>query len=289
MKLSAKYNEYLEWMKLEGYSEKTISNHSYLINGTLSHSVEDIDVKDFKPIDVYKIIDQGKTHGENGPALSISVFKNYLRFLSLHGIYLSIDWSLFKLPKIQQKEVDFLTDSEVEKLRSYFDEDYIYDLRNAILVEIGLTSGLRISEMIALNRDTVNLEERTAVIENAKSKRMEKVYFSSRCVRLIKKYLSKREDTCRAMFINLGGQAIHRMTKSNICRIMSLIGKEIGLGRPLKVTLLRSTYLTNLSEKTANTKIVQKIARHTSFSTTLRYYIGVKDDNVKEFYKSVVS
>ena len=286
MQLKEYFNGLLEYKKQYGMCEKTIHEYQIHLKGTLSNSIGDIDIADLRHADVAKVLEAGRNHGRFGPLRGAVVFRQLLRYLKEAGHKFDFDWRDIRLPSEPRKKVEWLDAGEWEQVRNAFELDWITGLRDRALVENLRVSGMRISEILSLNRDDIDWVKKEAEITNAKTKDREMVYFTDESLAWLKRYLDMRNDKFPAMFVAFTGR---RASAQGIRRTIHAAMKRAGIKKRVHPHILRSTYGTELLQGGVDIKSVQTLMRHKSERTTLKHYIAVNKDRCKDEHQRIMN
>lgn len=293
MKLSDFFQGLIAHKAAEGHSPKTLNEYRRIIETVLRPSIADIELDDLREIDADKIKIQGRQHGQFGPERGIVVFRQLLQYIKKTGLKAPIDWRDIKVPTSPKKEVDALTKDEWDKVRQAFDLNWIVGLRDRALVEILWASGLRISEALSLDRDSIDWETREVKIRNVKPPHeIEKVYFTEESLHWVKQYLQMRNENMEPLFVTFTGQ---RATPSGIRRTIHHAMEKAGVDKRVHPHLFRSTFVTNLLQgrdegsPVTDIKTVQILARHRSERTTLKHYTAVMKGRAKKEHDKVLN
>ena len=168
------------------------------------------------------------------------------------------------------KEV--LTDENVEVLR-----DSCQELRDVAMIDLLLSTGMRVGELVKINREDIDFQERQCVVFGKGNKERE-VYFNARTKIHLKKYLEQRTDSNPALFVSLKGPHT-RLTISGVEGRLRQLGKNVNLHKvhPHK---FRRTLATMAIDKGMPIEQVQKMLGHVKIDTTLHYAM-VNQTNVK--------
>jgi site-specific recombinase XerD len=287
MKLKNYYQSFLEYKKKEGCVNHTIGEYKRFLFGSLSHcSLQDKKIQELKMIDVAEVIEAGKTHGEYGSQRSVVVFRQLLKFLEDSGEKLPFNWTRIKVPAVQEKDQDFLTENEFENFINKIPINTFYGLRDRALYETLWSTGLRIGELLVLKKDDLDWQEREAKIKTLKGGDPGKVYFSPRCIEWLKRYLGQRADTCPALFV-VYNQGVKPLTKVQARKNLLNYRKKFGIKKEINHPCFRRSFATFVMEKEGNLKAVQYLCRHKSERTTLRAYVKFEKRKVKEVHQRV--
>ena len=126
--------------------------------------------------------------------------RGFLKYLARRGIK-SLDPSLVDLPRAIRKQVTFLHYDEVEEILGAIEDEGESNLRDKAIIELLFSGGLRVSELINLNRDSINLERREFIVRGKGSKDRP-IFISKVAAERVRDYLSTRHDSLPALFLN---------------------------------------------------------------------------------------
>jgi site-specific recombinase XerD len=165
------------------------------------------------------------------------------------------------------------------------------NLRDKAILETLFSTGLRVSELVSLNRDQIDLERQEFGVKG-KGNKIRVVFLSDTAVQWISRYLRSRQDNFRPLFIRYTGRLDTekngekmRLTARSIQRIVAKYTKRCGL--PIKVTphTLRHSFATDLLISGADIRSVQEMLGHESIRTT-QVYTHVTNRHLKEVHKA---
>ncbi|MGN0732172.1 MAG: tyrosine-type recombinase/integrase [Treponema sp.] len=177
------------------------------------------------------------------------------------------------------------SDEQIENIRKSVSENK----RNIAIVDILLSSGIRVSELVRLNRSSINLNSRTCIVFGKGSKQRE-TYFDVRTKIELENYLKTRKDKNRALFVTSHKKAKHgaytRLTVNSVEKMIREIGAktEIENVHPHR---FRRTMATRAIDKGMPIEQVQVLLGHTKIDTTLRY-ANVQQANVRYSHQKYV-
>lgn len=185
--------------------------------------------------------------------------------------------------------IHFLSFNQVEKLLSAPSTSNIIGLRDRAILETLFSSGLRVSELISLNRENFERIKDKFFELNivGKGNKSRVVYFSNRALGWIKKYLQARKDIDKALFVNYKPGAekavSRRITSRSIETIIKKYNKIAGL--PINTTphTLRHSYATDLLNQGVDLRLVQEFLGHANIATT-QIYTHVTNKKLKDVY-----
>ena len=259
--------------KVEGCSDKTIHYYKSSIEkliATVKKNVCDISTNDIRCY----LADQQEQRG-----LSKVTIDNLRRIFSSFFSWLEDEDYITKSPvrRIHKVRTDalvkeVLTDENIEVLR-----DSCQEIRDVAMVDLLLSTGMRVGELVKINREDIDFHERQCVVLGKGNKERE-VYFNARTKIHLKKYLEQRTDTNPALFVSLH-EPHTRLTISGVEVRLRQLGKRVNLNKvhPHK---FRRTLATMAIDKGMPIEQVQKMLGHVKIDTTLHYAM-VNQANVK--------
>lgn len=204
-----------------------------------------------------------------------------------------------ELPKGESRSLKFLSHEQVEHLLSQPIISTTDGLRDKAVLELLFSTGLRVSELVSLNRDTISLDRREfGVIGKGRKARV--VFISDRAANWLERYLATRKDQWAPLFINYRGMKgssekeiktfdihegeKHRLTARSVQRLVEKYVRKAKL--PIKITPhgLRHSFATDLLQAGADLRSVQEMLGHKNVSTT-QIYTHVTNRQLKEVHR----
>lgn len=177
-----------------------------------------------------------------------------------------------KLPKIKWRDVEFYSVSQVEKITAAIQTQTIHGIRLMAVVAGFLDSGMRISELLSLDRTSIDYGDGSAYIIGKGSK-MRKVFFRKWSLDWIQKYLAERKDSHPAMFVvHHPGYKLERLRPEDVRKMLRRISKTVGFR--VRPHALRRTFATLLHGNGVDIRFLQALLGHSSVQVTERY-VGV--------------
>ena len=164
-------------------------------------------------------------------------------------------------------------------------------LRDRAIIELLYSGGLRVSELVKLNRDSINLERREFMVRGKGSKDRP-IFISEACADWVQEYLDARTDSLPALFLNNSRhtQAVdtsgdyRRMTARSVERIVEKYARLAGITKHVSPHTLRHSFATDLLMNGADIRSVQSMLGHADISTT-QIYTHVTDPHLKEVHE----
>lgn len=267
--------------------------------------LDDNDLSDIKPHELtpkhvwnYRIYLARKTTSKNSSGtLSRSTQSSYLIALrSLLAYFASRDIQAMPPEKIElprdksDTEVQFLDLEQLKRLFTVPDVSRLKGLRDRAILEVLFSTGMRVSELVSLDRDQVDSFLDEGYLELGivgKGGRARTVYFSPRTLKWLKKYLDKRgEDDAEALFVNLRkrSDASRRLTVRSIENIVKKSALKAGLPSNTTPHVLRHSFATNLLSQGVDMRTVQEFLGHKSITAT-QIYTHVTNKKLKDVHE----
>lgn len=296
--------DYLDWLELEkGLSSNSQENYANFLKKFFEF-LEINKLEQLKPSELnadivwkYRLFLSRQVKLQNSANLKRSTQNHYLvalrSFLSyfLEKDIPSLPPDKVKIPKNKdEKTVNFLTIDQVQKLLQAPDTTQTGGLRDRTILEVFFSTGLRVAELVALNRDQITIKPETQDLEVGiigKGGHPRTVYFSSRTVEWIQKYLKTRNDNEKALFINYGGRApLTRLSIRSMERMMKHYSMLAGLPLTTTCHTMRHSFATDLLMKGVDLRVVQEFLGHRNIATT-QVYTHVTKPHLREIHKKL--
>ena len=298
-------NDFLEHLEIEsGRSKKTVNNYKLYLERFLEICSEILNKDDLKPSDITREVLRkyrlklNRYGSENGgddlkvitQAYHLIALRGFMKYLARREIK-SLDPSLIELPRVVRKQVTFLHFDEVEDMLEQIDLSTESGLRDRAIIELLYSGGLRVSELTALNRDSVNLERREFMVRGKGSKDRP-IFISQSCADRVRDYLDARTDSLPALFLNNSRnlQAVdtsgdyRRMTPRSVERVVQKYARLAGITKHVSPHTLRHSFATDLLMNGADIRAVQSMLGHADISTT-QIYTHVTDAHLRDIHE----
>ena len=173
-----------------------------------------------------------------------------------------------------------MSDESIEKLR-----DNCTHVRELAIIELLISTGMRIGELVNLNIDDVNFEDRSCIVLGKGNKQRE-VYFDARTKIHLQQYLNLRTDDSNVLFVSKI-KPVHRITISAVESIVRNMGNKLNI-KKVHPHKFRRTMATMAIDKGMPIEQVQKLLGHTKIDTTMHYAM-VNQSNVKFSHRKYIS
>ena len=266
--------------RVEGCSEKSLRYYESTIRNML-----DVISKPEKQITTEDLRSYLDTYQRRGTVSKVTL-DNVRRILSSFFSWLEDEDYIVKSPvrrihkvKTGKTVKETYTDESLELMRDHCDNP-----RDLALIDLLASTGIRVGELVKLNRDDVDFENRECIVFG-KGNKERKVYFDARTKIHLQKYLANRTDDNEALFVSLI-KPFERLQISGVEIRLRKIGRELGIHKthPHK---FRRTLATMAIDKGMPIEQVQQLLGHQSIDTTLQYAM-VNQANVKNSCKKFI-
>jgi site-specific recombinase XerD len=196
-----------------------------------------------------------------------------------------------ELPKQNTRSVSFLDSEQIKRLLSSPQISNEIGLRDKAILETFFSTGLRVSELVRLNRDQIDLKRQEFGVKG-KGNKPRVVFLSDTASQWIERYLQSRQDHFKPLFIRYSGSVDTqkngekmRLTARFIEKIVAKYARRCGLSIKVSPHTLRHSFATDLLIGGADLRSVQEMLGHESIRTT-QVYTHVTNRHLKEVHKA---
>lgn len=298
MKLTELQRQFLEYLEIErGRSVKTVENYNRYLTTFLDFiptndpgSVTEEMIREFRlhlnrqpGTKVGGRMEPMKRKTQNYYLIAVRAFLKYLRKRDVD----SINPERIELAKVPERSLDLITGRELVRLLEAPDTSTQVGRRDTAILALLFSTGLRISELCALNIDDVDLT-RDEFSVRGKGDKVRVVFLSPAAKTAIKAYLKGRKDMDEAMFVQYGKNAKNatelRLSVRAVQRMMKQMAAQAGITRKVTPHVIRHSFATDLLQNGADLRSVQALLGHAHIGTT-QVYTHVTDSHLKEVHK----
>ena len=214
---------------------------------------------------------------------NIETVRNYLRKLyeDSEGIIKDNFMRLISNPKVEKTLPNYLNYDDLEKLLNFPDRSNKYGIRDALILEMLYSSGVRVSELANMRLSDIDFGERKILILG-KGNKERYVYYGSKCADLLDKYLKIDHKGSPYLLI---GKRSEKLNEREIRSIVTDTAKKAGISVHVTPHTLRHTYATHMLNDGADLKSVGDLLGHESLSTT-QIYTHVSNERLRRVYLS---
>lgn len=301
--LATKIDNFLKYMEVErGSSPLTIRNyHHYLKrfdewicnNKSSDVDVEDINievVRDFRQYLARLEDNRGGTLSKKTQGYHVIALRSFLKWLVRNDEEVLAPDKL-DIPKTDDRQIKYLSGEQVDRLLNAPTLSNISGKRDKAILEMFFSTGLRVSELVKLDQDKVNLDRREFGVVG-KGGKARVVFLSRRSADWIAKYLEAREDHFKPLFVRHDRRVKPdmddedaRITPRSIQRMIKKYVRKVKLPVDATPHILRHSFATDLLVAGADIRSVQEMLGHKNIQTT-QVYTHVTHKHLKEVHES---
>ena len=189
-------------------------------------------------------------------------------------------------PKVEKKAPSVLTSSEIELLLEQPKNIDLKGIRDKAMLEFAYATGMRVSEIISLNIEDVNLKD--GLVTCRSSARQRKIPLGSLSLRALSDYIENsrpiliKDDSITALFVNTNGK---RLTRQGFWKIVRYYKEQAHITKDITPHVLRHSFATHLLQNGADLKSIQTMLGHSDISST-QVYMQFQDESIKSIYKN---
>jgi site-specific recombinase XerD len=297
MQFSKAKTDFLEYLEIEqNRSQKTIANYDHYLTRLVDFA-GDISVADINPELIRKwrlwLNRLGSNTSDELSALTLNyhliALRSFLKFCAKRDIN-AISADKIELARTRRKQVTFLNEDELASLFAQPKINTIIGLRDRAILELLFASGLRVSELVGLDRGHINLKRREFMVRG-KGQKDRLVFVSQSAADWLERYLAKRTDNAKPLFIRYSGTKkvdlsgnYQRLTARSIQRMIARYALLAGITKHVSPHTMRHSFGTDLLMNGADLRTVQVMLGHSNISTT-QIYTHITDPHLKSAYE----
>ena len=284
--------EFLEYIEIEkGRSVKTVENYDRYLARFFRHA----EVK--RPTDIaFDSVREfrlwlNRQPGGGGTSMKrrtqnyyLIALRAFLKYLRKRGVR-TLEPEQIELAKIGEREVEFIASEELARLLAAPKGESLDVLRDRAILETLFSTGLRVAELVALNRD-INLSSGEMSVRG-KGDKLRVVFLSKGAKDTIEAYLKKRDDIDEALFVQQRAakkDKTTRLTTRSIERLVKKYAVIAGITKKVTPHTVRHSFATDLLQNGADIRSVQALLGHASINTT-QIYTHVTDKHLRDIHK----
>lgn len=298
MFISEALTDFLENLEIEGgRSQKTILNYQLYLERFIDFAGDiTVDKITSELIRKYRIW-LNRYKNDNDEELSLITqsyhliaLRGFLTYLSRRDIK-SLSADKIILPKTVRKQVTFLQYDEVMRMIEQIPLTDETGLRDRAIIELLFSSGLRISELVNLDRDHINLNRREFMVRG-KGQKDRPVFVSKNAAEHVRAYLEMRHDSLAPLFLSYSRRHsnvdtsgdFRRLGARSIQRMVARYARLAGITKHVSPHTMRHSFATDLLMNGADLRSVQSMLGHSNISTT-QVYTHVTDQHLKDIHE----
>ena len=283
--------QFLEYIEIErGRAVKTIENYDHYLTRYFVQmkikGVKDISEQNVREFRLWLNRQAGtnnasmKRRTQNYYMIALRAFLKFLRKRDIPAI----SPEKIELAKLPERELDLISPAELGRLMQAANGTEEKDLRDRAILELFFSTGLRVSELCALNNDLDLSQDSFSV--RGKGEKVRVVFLSSAAKTAVASYLKARKDMAEALFVNVsaGNSIPSRLTPRSVERIIKKCAAKAGITKKMTPHILRHVFAPDLLNNGADIRSVQQLLGHASINTT-QIYTHITDAHLREVHK----
>lgn len=298
--------EFLEYLEIEkGSALRTVENYEHYLTRFFEFSkikspsdITDASVREFRLWLNRQVTGNNRATGQtiskktqNYYMIALRVFLKYLAKQEIKAL----PPDRIELAKVGERQLDLITDTELGRLLKSPSGNDLKDLRDKAILELLFSTGLRVSELCALNSDIdLNTDELSV---RGKGGKVRVVFLSDSAKDAVRKYLKARKDMSDALFVqtptrkavgeptkSVGLENNNPLTRRSIERIVKQHAIKAGISKKVTPHVMRHMFATDLLGNGADLRSVQAILGHANIGTT-QIYTHVTDKHLRDIHR----
>jgi site-specific recombinase XerD len=231
--------------------------------------------------------DSMKRRTQNYYMIALRAFLKFLRKRDIEAI----SPERIELAKLPERQRDLITSAELDRLmrapmdahaKEKNEDKKVAHVRDRAILELLFSTGLRVSELCALNADIDLTRDELSV--RGKGEKVRVVFLSPAAKDATREYLKMRKDMEEALFVDGRPKKLHRITPRDIQRHLKTYVARAGITSVVTPHTLRHAFATDLLSNGADIRSVQQLLGHASINTT-QIYTHVTDSHLREIHK----
>jgi site-specific recombinase XerD len=288
--------DFLEYLEIEqNRSQKTIQNYDHYLTRLIDFA-GDIQVSDIDPELIRKWrlwlnrlgTNTSDELGKTTQNYHLIALRSFLKFCAKRDIK-ALTADKIELSRTRRKQVTFLNEDELKQVFAQPDLNTLGGLRDRAIMELLFSSGLRVSELVGLDKDHINLKRREFMVRG-KGQKDRPIFISPEAAKWVEHYLAKRADTAKPLFVRYSGSKkvdvsgnFHRLTVRSVQRLVARYARLAGITKHVSPHTLRHSFATDLLMNGADLRSVQALLGHSNIATT-QIYTHVTDPHLKSVH-----
>lgn len=297
MQFSKTKTDFLEHLEIEqNRSQNTIANYDHYLT-RLEDFAGDIEVSDINVelVRKWRLWLNRLATGNNNELSKTTqnyhliALRSFLKYCAKRDIA-SLSPDKIELARTRRPQVTFLNEDELKRIFEQPDVANEGGIRDRAILELLFSSGLRVSELVGLNKDSINLNRREFMVRG-KGQKDRPIFISEEAANWVSKYLELRSDNSKPLFIRYSGSKkvdlsgnFHRLTVRSVQRLVAKYALMAGITKHVSPHTLRHSFATDLLMNGADLRSVQAMLGHSNIATT-QIYTHVTDPHLKAVHE----
>ena len=240
-----------------------------------------------KEEDIKNYISELQENGKKASSISrcIASIRSFYQFVLKNKKIKADPTEHIQSPKIEKRVPSVLTAKEVELLLNQPKDIDLKGIRDKAMLEFAYATGMRVTEIISLNIEDVNLEEGYVVCKSGNKQR--NIPLGTMSLKALKEYIEDARDILvktaseEALFVNINGT---RLTRQGFWKIIKFYKEQAHITKDITPHVLRHSFATHLLQNGADLKAIQTMLGHSDISST-QVYMQFQDESLKNIYR----
>jgi hypothetical protein len=296
MKFSNIKTQFLEYLEIEqNRSQKTIRNYDHYLT-RLEDFAGDINLKEIDAELIRKwrlwlnriASNREEELSKTTQNYHLIALRSFLKYCAKRD-FQSLQPEKIELARVKRPQVTFLDNDELKRIFEQPNTKKEIGLRDRAILELLFSSGLRVSELVSLDRDKINLQRREFMVRG-KGQKDRPIFISKEAADWVSKYLDLRTDNSPALFVRYTGSKkidqsgdFKRLTARSIQRTIAKYANLAGIVKHVSPHTLRHSFATDLLMNGADIRSVQSMLGHSNIATT-QIYTHITDQHLKSVH-----
>ncbi len=296
MKFSNIKTQFLEYLEIEqNRSQKTIRNYDHYLT-RLEDFAGDINLKEIDAELIRKwrlwlnriASTREEELSKTTQNYHLIALRSFLKYCAKRD-FQSLQPEKIELARVKRPQVTFLDNDELKRIFEQPNTKKEIGLRDRAILELLFSSGLRVSELVSLDRDKINLQRREFMVRG-KGQKDRPIFISKEAADWVSKYLDLRTDNSPALFVRYTGSKkidqsgdFKRLTARSIQRTIAKYANLAGIVKHVSPHTLRHSFATDLLMNGADIRSVQSMLGHSNIATT-QIYTHITDQHLKSVH-----
>ena len=265
---------------LQSYKRDIKQYENYLeTNGKAYNEITNKDMKEY--------IEHLKEIGKKPSTISrnIASIRSFYQYEVKNKVIAEDPTEGIQSPKVEKRVPSILTSNEVTLLLEQPKNSDLKGIRDKAMLEFAYATGMRVTEIISLNVEDVNLEE--GYVQCKTGNKIRNIPIGNLSLKALKEYVNnarnvliKKDDT-KALFVNVNGT---RLTRQGFWKIIKYYKEQAHIAKDITPHVLRHSFATHLLQNGADLKAIQAMLGHSDILST-QVYMQFQDDSLKDVYR----
>ena len=265
---------------LQSYRRDIKQYDDYLVHNRINYTkVSQADIKE------YLQVLQNMNKKTSTVSRNLASIRSFYQFLLKNKKIKKDPTEGIQSPKIEKKAPSVLSSKEIELLLKQPNEIDLKGIRDKAMLEFAYATGMRVTEIISLNLDDVDLTEGFVACKHGNKKRV--IPIGSLSLKALNEYVDNvrgiliKDEKEQALFVNINGK---RLTRQGFWKIVKYYKEQAHITKEITPHVLRHSFATHLLQNGADLKSIQSMLGHSDISST-QVYMQFQDENLKNIYR----